>query len=116
MRYVVLLSSLILLVASFLGMVGGGLAAWIWRRKLASLLRERQPSILHAAQASPDVFPLGIPMASSKRLLDVLRDAHIDDADVARVARTLRRCNTLALSSAAVLITLMLLMRIKPWY
>ena len=116
MRYAVLLGSVILLAASFLGMVGGSLAGWIWRRKLVRLLRERHPSILQAAQASPDVAPLGVPMASSKRLLDVLSDAHLDDADVARVAKTLRRLYIFALSSAAALIALMLLMRIKPWF
>ena len=116
MRYAVLLGSLVLLALSFVGMAGGALAGVIWRRKLVNLLRERHPSVLQAAQASPDVAPLGVAIASSKRLLDTLGNAQLDDADVARVAGTLRWLYTFTLSCAAVLIGLMVLMRIKPWF
>ena len=115
MRNSLIAASLVVGLAAFLGMVIGGLVGVIYRRKLAVLLRDRHPSIMAAAQASPDVYPLGVPMASSSRLLRVIRDSQLSDTDVLRLARTLRLWTRITLTSAFVVIAFMLVRKLKLW-
>jgi hypothetical protein len=115
MRQIVLLTLLLLLVGSFLTMFVAGLCGVIWRRKLVVLLRERHSLILQTAAAAPDVAPLGVPIASSSRLLRVVKDSNATDPDVLRLARTLRRLYTVTLTSAFVLIVLMWTSKTRLW-
>jgi hypothetical protein len=112
----VFLGALLLVVAvAVLGVIGGLVVSVVWRRKFVALLKARHPEILKAAQTSPDVYPFGFPMASDSRLLRAVKDAHVDDAEVVKVARTLRRCNAVALSSMFVLIAFMLGSKLNLW-
>jgi hypothetical protein len=110
-----LFALLLVAVAAVLGVLGGAVTGVVWRRQFVALLKARHPVILQTAQASPDVYPLGFPMASSTRLLRVVADAHLDDVEVTNVARTLRRCNAITLGSMIVLIAFMLGSKFNLW-
>jgi hypothetical protein len=115
MRDAPLIAILLLVAAAIVGVLGGGFAGVIWRRKLITLLRDRHTSILNAAQSSPDVCPLGFPIASSSRILRIVGRADLDDPEIAKVARTLRRCTITMLVSMAILIAFMLLSKLRLW-
>jgi hypothetical protein len=112
MRQVILIVTVVGLVGGLVGTLVGGIAMLIWRRKLVVLLKQRHPTPLNS---SPDVAPLGIPMASASRLLKVVRNSPVHDVDVARVAGTLGRLYVFTLTCALVMISIMVLSKFHLW-
>ena len=106
---------LLVVVVAVLGVIGGLVASAVWRRKIVALLKTRYPEILEKARSSPDVYPFGFPVASNSRILRVVRDARLEDVEVVRVARTLRRCNAVALGSMGVVIAFMVGSKFNLW-